>query len=277
MRQEISVSLYGEVQKEVIQATLGGDFGLEVDFRETTTICIERPVGSGAAVEVIGKPPNPFLATIGLRVDPAAAGAGVTFRLEVELGSMPFAFLKAVEETVHGALRQGLYGWQVTDGVVTMTHSGYWPRQSHAHATFDKSMSSTAGDFRNLTPLVLMAALQQAGTLVLEPMHRFRLEVPADTLGAVLPALARLRAVPRGQTAGGPASVLEGDIPAARVHELQQQLPALTRGEGVLESAFDHYQPVRGPYPVRARSDDNPLNRQEYLLRLARPGMGRPR
>ena len=46
LRQEVSVSLYGEVQKEVIQATLAGDFGLEVRFRESTTICIERPVGT---------------------------------------------------------------------------------------------------------------------------------------------------------------------------------------------------------------------------------------
>ena len=44
---ELAVSLYGEVQKEVIQATLADDFGIEVTFRETTTICIERPVGSG--------------------------------------------------------------------------------------------------------------------------------------------------------------------------------------------------------------------------------------
>ncbi|MGH3410563.1 MAG: GTP-binding protein, partial [Streptosporangiaceae bacterium] len=277
VRQEISVSLYGEVQKEVIQATLAGDFGLEVGFRETTTICIERPAGRGAAVEVINQPPNPFLAGIGLRVDPAVVGAGVTFRLEIELGALPLAFLKAIEETVHLTLHQGLYGWQVTDAVVTLTRSGYWPRQSHAHATFDKSMSSTAGDFRNLTPLVLMAALRQAGTQVLEPVHHFRLEVPADTVGAMLPVLVRLRAVPRGQAAAGRASVLEGDIPAARTHELQQLLPALARGEGVLESAFDHYQPVRGPYPARARWDDNPLNRQEYLLRLARPGLGRPR
>jgi ribosomal protection tetracycline resistance protein len=292
VRQEISVSLYGEVQKEVIQATLASDFGLEVGFRETTTICIERPAGGGAAVEVIGQPPNPFLAGIGLRVDPADVGAGVTFRLEIELGALPLAFLKAIEETVHLTLHQGLYGWQVTDAVVTLTHSGYWPRQSHAHATFDKSMSSTAGDFRNLTPLVLMAALRQAGTQVLEPVHLFRLEVPADTVGAVLPVLARLRAVPRGQTtagqttagqttagqtAAGRVTVLEGDIPAARTHELQQLLPALTRGEGVLESAFDHYQAVRGSYPARARWDDNPLDRQEYLLRVARPGLGRPR
>ena len=42
-RRELSVSLYGEVQKEVIQATLASEFGLDVAFRETTPICIERP------------------------------------------------------------------------------------------------------------------------------------------------------------------------------------------------------------------------------------------
>ena len=137
VHQEISVSLYGEVQKEVIQATLADEYGIEAGFRETTTICVERPAGSGAAYEIIDKAPNPFLATVGLRVDPAPAGSGVVFRLEVELGSLPYAFVKAVEETVHETLRQGLYGWQVTDCTVTMTHSGYWPRQSHSHGTFD--------------------------------------------------------------------------------------------------------------------------------------------
>src|SRR5207237_3660384 len=59
-RQEISVSLYGEVQKEVIQSTLATDYGLDVGFRETTTICIERPAGSGAAAEILREAPNPF-------------------------------------------------------------------------------------------------------------------------------------------------------------------------------------------------------------------------
>ena len=60
-----------------------------------TTICIERPAGSGAAFEIIERrTPNPFLATVGLRVDPAPVGAGVVFRLEVELGSMPYAFFR---------------------------------------------------------------------------------------------------------------------------------------------------------------------------------------
>ncbi|MEV6796250.1 translation factor GTPase family protein [Streptomyces sp. NPDC051320] len=270
MRQEISVSLYGEVQKEVIQATLESEFGLAVSFRETTPICIERPAGTGNAVEYIAKNPNPFLATVGLRIEPAPVGSGVEFRLAVELGSMPYALIKAVEDTVKETLGQGMCGWQVTDCTVTLTHSGYWARQSHAHGTFDKSMSSTAGDFRNLTPLVLMDALRQAGTTVHEPMHRFRLEVPADAFGAVLPVLGRLRAVPHTQSVHGASYLLEGDIPAASVHRLGQQLPTLTSGEGVLESAFDHYQLAGAEIPSRPRTDHDPLDRKGYLLRVVR-------
>jgi ribosomal protection tetracycline resistance protein len=267
---DMSVSLYGEVQKEVIQATLASDFGVEVGFRETTTICIERPVGTGSSVARLREDSNPFLAGVGLRVDPAPVGAGVAFGLEVELGSMPIAFFRAVEETVHDTLKQGIHGWEVTDCSVTMIHSGYFPRQSHAHQGFDKSMSSTAGDFRNLTPLVLMSALVEAGTVVYEPIHRFRLELPADAVGPALPALVKLHAIPETQSIRGSFCVLEGDIPAARVHALRLELPGLTRGEGVLECVFDRYQIAEGDPPARARSDANPLDREEYLLRVAR-------
>jgi ribosomal protection tetracycline resistance protein len=279
------LSLYGEVQKEVIGATLASEYGIEVGFERTTTICVERPAGVGAATERIKGEGNPFLAGVGLRVEPAEAGAGVRFGLEIELGALPYSFIKAIEETVHETLGQGLYGWQVTDCQVTLIYSAYWPRQSHAHAHFDKSMSSTAGDFRNLTPLVVMAALRQAGTTVLEPMHRFELELPTDTLSSALPVLVKLGALLRGAPGGRPpgsaqpfgaavargaVSVLDGEMPAAAVHQLRQQLPSLTRGEYVLECAFHRYQPVRGANPVRARSDHNPLDRKEYLLRVRR-------
>ncbi|HEY1178835.1 MAG TPA: GTP-binding protein, partial [Phytomonospora sp.] len=271
VRGEVFVSLYGEVQKEVIEATLAEEFGVAVTFRETTTVHIERPVGTGESLEVIAKEPNPFLATVGLRVEPGPPGGGVDFRLGVELGSMPPSFFRAVEDTVRETLLQGIHGWRVTDVVVTMTRSGYWARQSHSHGSFDPSMSSTAGDFRNLTPLVLMDALRRAGTEVREPMHRFHLEIPGDSLGAVLPVLGRLRAVPQSTVTRGAVCELEGDIPAASVHGLEQRLPGLARGEGVLDSAFDHYAPLRGAVvPERARTDNNPLNRREYLLALTR-------
>lgn len=71
------MSLYCEVQKEVVQATLADDFGIDVDFRETTTIHVERLVGTGAAAEFLHVDPNPFLATVGLRAEPAPSGSGV--------------------------------------------------------------------------------------------------------------------------------------------------------------------------------------------------------
>ena len=117
-----------------------------------------------------------------------------------------------------------------------------------------------------------MGALRQAGTVVCEPVHRFRLDAPVDTLSALLPALARLRAVPQVSATSGAWCTLEGDIPATAVHGLRQQVPHLTRGEGVLESSFDHYEPVRGPAPSRPRTDDNPLNREEYIRRVTRRG-----
>jgi ribosomal protection tetracycline resistance protein len=261
-RQELSVSLYGEVQKEVIQATLADEYGIEVSFQETTTIHIERPVGTGAAVDLMDQEGNPFRATVGLRVEPAVSG--VRFGLEIELGSLPLAFVRAVEETVHQTLRQGLYGWEVIDCAVTMTHSGYVPPPPYGWS----KASSSARDFRHLTPLVLMAALTRAGTAVHEPIHRFRLEIPADTVGAVLPALARLRALPEAPTVRAALCTLEGTIPAVQVHQLRQRLSGLTRGEGVLESTFDRYLPVPGRPPGRPRTDHNPLNRKEYLLRM---------
>lgn len=132
-------------------------------------------------------------------------------------------------------------------------------------------MSSTGADFRGLTPLVLMEALSRAGTQVYEPMHRFRVEAPADTLGALLPVLAALRAVPETTVTRGAACVLEGAVPAGEVHGLSRRLPGLTRGEGEWESAFDHYAPITyGTVPERPRTDPNPLNRNGYLLNVTR-------
>jgi ribosomal protection tetracycline resistance protein len=166
------------------------------------------------------------------------------------------AYRTAMEDTVRETLREGLLGWQVIDCAVTMTQSDYRPPGTGRR------------DFRYLTPLVLMSALHRAGTTVCEPVHRFHLEIPADTFGAVSQVLSRLEASLHGITAQATASQLEGDVAAAKVHELQQLLPGLTRGEAVLASAFDHYQPISGEAPTRPRTDRDPRNRGEYLRQV---------
>jgi ribosomal protection tetracycline resistance protein len=253
--QELSVSLYGEVQKEVIQETLADDFGLGVEFSETTPIYVERPVDRGEATEILHAESNPYHATIGLRVDPAPAGSGIEVRVPVDTRTIPLFVYKTAEsfaahmgDYVRRTLREGLLGWEVTDCIVTMTTCGY----SIADGPPSKrGPTSTAADFRKLTPLVLVQALEQAGTVVCEPTVRASLEVPTDTIGAVVPAMARLGAAVDTPTPYGELSTITAVLPATQADDLQRQLPQLTRGEGVLESCFAGYEPVRGEQPTR--------------------------
>ena len=279
-RHEISVSLYGEVQKEVVQTTLERDYAIAADFRETTTVCIERPGKAGAALEVIRAKTktnitgpssplstNPFMATLGLRIEPAPPGSGVEFRTDVEVRLVPMylfhtveTFSTQMESYVRDALTEGLAGWQVTDCRVTMTDCGY------------ASPVTTSADYRRLTQLVLMTALYHAGTWVCEPLMDLTLEVPSSTAPGVVAALGRLGGRVTGQFSADGLSTMGAALPVARVRSMQGQLPGLSMGEGVLEARFGGYQPVGRDAPRRERSGPSPLDRDAWLASLAKRG-----
>jgi ribosomal protection tetracycline resistance protein len=256
-RQELYVSLYGEVQKEVIQATLAEDFGLAVTFSETTMICVERPARRASALEVLQSDEHPYSATIGLRLEPGSTGSGIEFRLDFDPRLVPLfiyktraAFIEAMTQYIMNTFEEGLYGWRVTDCIVTMNECGYYVGDGPAKQVLATPKTSAA-DFRKLTPLVLTEALRQAGTVVCEPMAAAHLEIPAGKTGAVLSALAKLGAAIKTPAQAGESAVIEATLPSASVHRLQEQLPGLTSGEGALETSFGGYEPFRGRPPVR--------------------------
>jgi ribosomal protection tetracycline resistance protein len=275
-RAEISVSLYGEVQREVIEATLADEYGLEVAFRDVTTICVERPKGSGEAVEILNTPTNPFHADLGLRVEPAAPGSGVELLVDggLDKRNVPLyvfktfdSFVQHMDEYVRLALEEGLFGWQVTDCVVTLTKIGYSLADGPPSR---RGPMPTTRDIRRLTPLVLLQALEQSGSVVCEPVFRIAAEVPTETIGPMLAALGRLGAGPATPSTRGELSILEATLPVTHVQELRRQLPGLTGGEGVLDSEFAGYQPVTGESPIRKRLTPDPRNLEEYLAQVGR-------
>ncbi|WP_435273157.1 tetracycline resistance ribosomal protection protein Otr(A) [Streptomyces parvulus] len=227
--------LYGEVQMEVLAATLAEDFGVEAEFAPGRVRYLERPAGTGeAAEEMPWLDHTRYWATVGLRVEPGPRGSGVVFAHETELGALPRAFHQAVEESVHATLSSGPAGVAVTDCRVTLVRSGFC------------SPVSTAADFRGLTPIVLRRALDRAGTVLHEPYHAFEAEIPPDTLAAVTARLAALGADFTGTTGGDPAWLVTGELPARRVREAELRLPGLTRGEAVWSSRPCADRPLRG-------------------------------
>ena len=251
---DISVRLYGEVQKEVMAETLLREYGISVTFGDSQTICIERPAGHGEHVDYVREGENPFYATVGLRIEPAPPGSGV--RYERQLGSLPLAFYRAIEESMYQTLEQGLCGWEITDCVVTLTEVGYIP-------------ITTAADFRKLTPMVLMSALDQATTTVYEPIERLELEIPQDTYGAVCGVLINARGTIGDTRTSGSICHMVSEVPSSELRNVEHKLPGLTRGEGGWDSTFAGYIPVTGEPPQRKRIGPNPLHRTHYLAEIA--------
>jgi ribosomal protection tetracycline resistance protein len=239
----------------VIEATLAADYGIRVTFHETTPLYIERPLSTGEAVEVLHAETNPYLATVGFRIDPVPAGSGLAFRMEIDHTGVPLyiykrheLFADAMARYVSEALDVGPFGWRVTDCVVALTQCVYSVPDGPPSR---RGPLSTAADFRKLTPLVLAQALEDAGTVVCEPFVEATIEAPSRSASRVLSALSRLRAATSTVTQTGDLSTMTSKLPVAELSMLQRQLPGLTAGEGVLDTRFAGYEPVTGPAPTR--------------------------
>jgi ribosomal protection tetracycline resistance protein len=271
---EIFVSLYGEVQQEVIGATLADEYGIDVRFRDLTPIYVERPSGAGHYVAAVHAEGNPFSAALGMSVEPTAPGRGIEFAVDVPTTSIPLFIYKTTQNFaevlgrhVREALREGLYGWQVTDCRVTVTDCNWTVADGPPSR---RGPTSTPNDYKRLTPIVVMHALADAGSTVCEPMLDVRVDAPARSLGAVLAAVARLRGVTQTPAIDGDAAVVTARLPAAHAHELQRELAGLTHGEGAIEAAFGGYEPLAGEPPTRERTTPNPLKLDEYLMVIAK-------
>lgn len=253
---ELYIRLFGEVQKEVIETTLFEKYNLQVTFSNTRVVCIEKPIGIGSSVEVIGEKANPFYATVGFKVERGELNSGITYTLGVELGSLPLAFHKAIEDTVFQTLKQGLYGWEVTDISVTLTHTGY------------ASPVTTASDFRNLTPLVLMDALKKAETYVYEPVNEFELTVPEHAISTAMYKLAAVPATFAEPIFNNDSCQLTGSLPVAKTEHFKRMLHSFTEGEGIFTTKPAGFTKITAPFPTRKRVDYNPLNRKDYFLHV---------
>ena len=183
----------------------------------------------------MGQPTNPYVATVGLCVEPTEPGAGISLTLDVDLVSIPLYIYKTVDAFRESMLDyvsagpRGPSGWGLPDFTVTVFECGY------------SSPTSSARDFRKLSEVVLAAAVRDAGTIVCEPVQRFRIDAPESSLAGLLRALARVRATPGQPMIEGKWLTLQGEIAADAVPSLRRQLHGLTHGEGALDVEFSRY------------------------------------
>jgi ribosomal protection tetracycline resistance protein len=229
--QELTVSLYGEVQREVLTTRLAEEFGIAAEVTETRTVHVERVAGVGTWRSQVPS----GNAIVAFRIEPGRPDSGGTYVMGTERGYLLPAFHRAIEETVPRVLATGLLGWRVVDWVVTLTDGRF------------SAPTPPAGYYRDLTEQALRRALGQAGTCECEPVSGFEVEVPEESFTAVLHVLTAAGATPDLPVFDAGRCRVTGTIPTRSVYAVERGLPELTGGRGFLLSEPAGY--VRVPVP----------------------------
>lgn len=252
---EIHINLFGEIQMEILKALLKDEYNIEVEFLDTATIYKETPRGVGLAVCPMYNNGIPFSAGVGIKVEPIRRGEGLKYVTEISFGSLEKPFQNAVEEAVLQTCKQGLLGWEVTDIKVTFNFSQY------------NSVSSTPSDFRNLTPMVVMEALNNAKTVLLEPYYKFELKVPEFVSGKAISELEKMRATFDEATVKEHEFVVNGLIPVDTSKNYSLRLASYTGGKGIFYTKLYGYKKdLLGLGNRRKKAMVDPLNKELYLM-----------
>jgi elongation factor G len=171
---------------------------------------------------------------VSLRVTPLPRGEGFSFANEVVGGAIPRQYIPAVEKGVHEAMEQGsTLGCPVVDVAVTCMDGKHHP------------VDSSEMSFKMAGILGFREALTKAEPVLLEPISRVEVIVPAELQGDVLGDLnAR-----RGRVLGSDVDargyqIVVALVPLAELARYAVDLRSLTSGRGRFRRQHDHYDVV---------------------------------
>ena len=167
-----------------------------------------------------------------LRVSPLPRGEGFAFVDEVRGGSIPRQFIPAVEKGVNETMADaGVRGFPVVDVQVAVYDGKY------------HSVDSSEMSFKMAGRLGFKAAMAQAGPVLLEPISRVQVTVPADYQGDVMGDLSSRRGQLQGtEAAPGGMQLITALVPTSEIMNYAIDLRSLTQGWGRFRTEHDHYQ-----------------------------------
>lgn len=174
-----------------------------------------------------------------LRFQPRERGNGVTFEEQIVGGVVPRQFIPAVEKGVREALQHGsVGGYPVTDVHVVLFDGAY-----HDVDSSEQSFKTAAG-------MGVREALPKCNPVVLEPIVRVTVTVPATYTSSVIQQLTGKR----GQILGmNPADkpghdVVEADVPQVELSRYITELRTATQGLGTYSWRHERFDPVPGKW-----------------------------
>ena len=251
---EITLSMMGPMQLEILKALALERYGLVVDFSPPTIIYKETPTKGGHGFEAYTMP-KPCWAVIDLAIEPLPRGSGYTFKSVVPNQQMLLRYQHHVEQELPRALKQGQYHWEVTDLAITLIGG-----EHHVYHTHPM-------DFFLATPLALIDGLMHTGSTLLEPVHLLHIVAPQELLNRVLGDMLAMRGTFDSPTIIGDVFHMQVQVPVSTSLDYSIRLAQLSSGRALLSTRFLGYQDC--PLELGAtgtRRGVDPRDRMRWIL-----------
>lgn len=228
-KKEITISLMGEVQTEVLKHLIKERYNVDIGFGEGHTLYKET---IAETVYGVGHfEPLRHYAEVELRLESAERGSGLSFASEVSEDELSINYQRLILSHLEEKEYKGvLTGSPITDMKITLV-------AGRAHLKHTEG-----GDFRQATYRAVRQGLMQAGSVLLEPVYDFKLEVPEEAIGRAMTDIGKMNGSFSSPENISGKAVLTGKVPVSEVKNYALELRAYTKGEGVLTLTPSDYE-----------------------------------
>ena len=225
----------GDTHLDVTVARISRRFGVEVDTALPVVPYRETITASGQAEGKHKKQSGGRgqFGVVSVRFTPLARGSGYEFLNSIKGGSIPRQFIPAVDKGIQEALARGmLAGFPMID-VAAEVYDGKY-----------HSVDSDELSFRMAGIQSVKAAAQSLRPILLEPVMKVTITVPAVYLGDVMGDINSKRGRVLGMEGEGTLRSVVAQIPMAEIQHYPAELRSLTSGRGSFDIEFDHFAEV---------------------------------
>lgn len=165
-------------------------------------------------------------------VEPGEQGAGYVFESKVTGGNVPREYWPAVEKGFRLSMEKGvLAGYPTMDVKVTLTDGGY------------HSVDSSSIAFEIAAKAAYRQTIPKANPILLEPIMKVDVFVPAEHVGDVIGDLNRRRGIIHGQDRTATGVRVKGEVPLSDMFGYIGDLRTMTSGRGQYVMEFSRYSP----------------------------------
>jgi len=251
---ELVIRIMGKIQLEILQYLLQERYGIAAEFSAPSVIYKETVAATGTGTERYTMP-KPCWAIVTLTADPLARGSGFRYESAISGSVLQHRYQNHVEIAVAEAIKQGRLGWEATDVLFTLTAG-----ESHKFHTHPM-------DFFLATPIAVMKALEDAGSVLLEPLVKLRLTADEALSGKLIGDIIKMRGEFDSPVVRGGKLEMEAIVPVATSMDYAIRFSSLTSGQGIIKSDFYGY--VECPLEIGTtakRRGVDPLDRDKWIL-----------